>query len=146
MMVSGLCRPRYRGLSGIGSALFAALGVVVGGNAATRGHWKASVLPIALLAGFIAKTAFEAVTETTIFVDSVAAGTAAVPIAHVAGAVTGVVAGMGELLARRRRGWAETRLEDRPTGQRRRHPFVSRHRVNRLTHARCPGRTRYPFH
>jgi len=86
----------YRGLSGIDSALLGAIGAKVVVDALSNGDWRRSVLPMGLVLGFAAKTACEVATGTTIFVDSVAAGTVAVPVAHVAGLLAGVAVGLAE--------------------------------------------------
>ena len=79
----------YRGLSGIDSALFVLLGLSLLGEACTERRWGTLAVAGLLLIAFGGKTTFEAFAGTTIFVDSVATGTVAIPLAHVVGAVVG---------------------------------------------------------
>jgi rhomboid family GlyGly-CTERM serine protease len=76
----------YRGLSGLASAMFALLLMLE----RHRLTW-----PVALLAiGFGAKLIFEAVTGGTVFVDSMGDDVVSVPVAHLAGALVGVIGGL----------------------------------------------------
>lgn len=81
----------YRGLSGIDSALFAtALGVVF--FESLRAKHRVSLWVVgALGGGFIAKVAFEAVTGTTLFVDSSASAFVPLPLVHAVGAAAGLL-------------------------------------------------------
>jgi rhomboid family GlyGly-CTERM serine protease len=69
----------YRGLSGVDSALFVLVAMLVGKRAR-----------IVLLL-FAAKIAFEFATGTTLFVHELAPGVASLPIAHVIGAAIGLL-------------------------------------------------------
>jgi rhomboid family GlyGly-CTERM serine protease len=82
----------YRGLSGLASAMFALL-VTLEWTAqkserpAAAAPWRWAILLCA--AGFAAKLVFEAATGGTVFVDSMGANVVSVPVAHLAGALTG---------------------------------------------------------
>lgn len=79
---------RYRGLSGLASALFALLAVGVWRTARAGGRpWLAFAAAIAL-AGFAAKLVWELATGSPAFVGP-GAGFVAVPLAHLAGAACG---------------------------------------------------------
>lgn len=75
----------YRGLSGIASALFALL-------ATTEFKRNRIVMICAIL--FAAKLVFEAATGGAVFVRDLGPGVVAVPIAHLAGAIIGLVAAL----------------------------------------------------
>ena len=79
----------YRGLSGIDSALFALLGLSLLRDAVTQRRWGGITAAGSLLIAFVGKTTFEVIAGTTMFVDSAAAGTVSVPLAHVIGAAFG---------------------------------------------------------
>ena len=74
----------YRGLSGIDSALFALLLTV---------EWRRSALAALCAAAFALKLIFEVTTGAMLFVSS-NAGFVPVPVAHLAGALVGVVVGV----------------------------------------------------
>jgi rhomboid family GlyGly-CTERM serine protease len=73
----------YRGLSGVGSALFALLLV----------QSRKSPLAIACAIAFAAKIAFEAVTGGAVFAADMGSGVVSVPVAHIAGAIIGATIG-----------------------------------------------------
>jgi hypothetical protein len=79
---------RYRGLSGLDSALFVLLAVSLMRHGDSRrvfaGAWA--------LVGFLAKLAWEGVTGGALFVHD--PGLAAVPVAHLAGAMVGFAVGV----------------------------------------------------
>jgi rhomboid family GlyGly-CTERM serine protease len=76
----------YRGLSGLASAMFALLLTLE----RRRLTW-----PVVLCAiGFAGKIALEATTGGTLFVGSLGESVVSVPIAHIAGAVVGVICGV----------------------------------------------------
>jgi rhomboid family GlyGly-CTERM serine protease len=80
----------YRGLSGLDSALFGWLLADLASHALARRRSK-TVLLIAIMAGlFVAKTAIECFTQSTIFV-SAASTFVPVPLAHVVGFVAGAI-------------------------------------------------------
>ncbi len=84
----------YRGLSGIDSALFALLATLLLKRAVRdRRFVLAGLIQIAII-GFFAKTAYEFLTGGAVFVDTLAVGFVAVPLAHAAGAVCGAVVGL----------------------------------------------------
>jgi hypothetical protein len=80
----------YRGLSGIDSALFGWLLADVASHAFARRNRRAALLTGAMAAIFVAKTAIERLTESTIFV-AVESTFVPVPVAHVAGFVAGAL-------------------------------------------------------
>ncbi|PTY05735.1 rhombosortase [Opitutaceae bacterium EW11] len=82
----------YRGLSGLDSTLFAMVCAHLLALSRRRGDLKLGLLASAALLGFLAKCGFELHTGATVFVDSGAAGFRPVPLAHLLGAVTGLVA------------------------------------------------------
>lgn len=97
----------YRGLSGIDSALFVLVCVTLVRDAGTRAPAARRVIPVLLLTGFLGKIAFETMTGTTVFVDSVSTGTSAVPLAHAVGALVGGACGAAARPTRRGRpAWA----------------------------------------
>jgi rhomboid family GlyGly-CTERM serine protease len=79
----------YRGLSGIDSALFALLLTM---------EWRRSWLVALCAAGFAMKLIFEMTTGATVFVSG--AAFAVVPVAHLAGAVVGLVIGQATVAER----------------------------------------------
>ena len=83
----------YRGLSGVASAMFALLLVF------ERRRLTWPVVTVAIL--FAAKLAFEAVTGGSVFANDLGDGVVAVPVAHLAGALVGVIGGV--LVPRRHR-------------------------------------------
>jgi rhomboid family GlyGly-CTERM serine protease len=80
----------YRGLSGVCAAMFGLLLVSLARDAGPRFR----VLLLAGLAAFIAKLVYETATGHAFFVDSDTAGFVPVPIAHLAGLVTGLAVAM----------------------------------------------------
>ena len=83
----------YRGLSGIDSALFVLVAVNVLLRSLREESRTSAVVAGLLLTGFVAKTCYELATGVTLFVDSVTAGMTPIPLAHVVGAVVGLVVG-----------------------------------------------------
>jgi rhomboid family GlyGly-CTERM serine protease len=81
----------YRGLSGVDSALFALWSGWVFRESSDPGsrYLRATVLTFALL--FLVKIAVELTTGAAIFVNSSASGFVPTPLAHLAGAVVGLV-------------------------------------------------------
>jgi len=84
----------YRGLSGLDTALFTLLAA-----SALQANWREQqwgwVIAIAgLLAGLAAKIGFETLTDGALFVDTAGAGFQPVPLAHVIGALIGMVVGV----------------------------------------------------
>ena len=64
----------YRGLSGLDSALFRLLAAMIWRESRRDGRWKQGAVGITAGAAFLAKSAYELATGTTLFVDSSAAG------------------------------------------------------------------------
>ncbi len=108
----------YRGLSGLDTALFALLGVMMltENLRAGRRGWVAVIF--LLLLAMVAKISWEFLTGGTIFVDSSSGQFVPVPLAHLVGAGIGLlVAGTGSALAARRacRSTARTNFIHRAT-------------------------------
>lgn len=83
----------YEGLSGLDSTLFALLSVtILRENAAAR-RWGWVAAAGAVLALFLGKVGYEAVTGATLFARGLD-GSVPVPLAHLAGAAAGVLAGL----------------------------------------------------
>jgi rhomboid family GlyGly-CTERM serine protease len=80
----------YRGLSGIDCALFALLATLL---IRERRATPAATIGSLLLAAAFLKVTYELVTGTTLFVDG-AAGVTPLPLAHVAGGLTGIAVGL----------------------------------------------------
>lgn len=94
----------YRGLSGIDTALFVLFAIDVSADRWNGRDWKSLAVISALLIGLVGKTAFEAATGATLFVDNSAAGFVAVPLAHLAGALTGAIIGFLGLMGANKTG------------------------------------------
>lgn len=83
----------YGGLSGIDSALFALLATLLWRERRATGNSASALIVVAACAAFAAKIAYEWATGSGVFVDTVASNVNSSPLAHVAGAVAGVVVG-----------------------------------------------------
>jgi rhomboid family GlyGly-CTERM serine protease len=79
----------YRGLSGLDSALAGLLAADVAWEALRERDWPWAAAAGTFILGFLGKTVFETATGATLFVDSVAAGFGAVPLAHAVGLLAG---------------------------------------------------------
>jgi rhomboid family GlyGly-CTERM serine protease len=86
--------PMYRGLSGIDSALFGLLAMLILRESVQRQSWPWIAVVCVALFGFIFKSTHELTTGATIFVDNSAGGFVPVPLAHLLGAAVGVVVGL----------------------------------------------------
>ena len=90
----------YRGLSGLDTALFALLATRLGRESWQQREWRRLAIVICFVAAFFAKTGYELSTGNTVFVHSHVANFVSLPLAHIAGALTGallgVAAGIGE--------------------------------------------------
>jgi rhomboid family GlyGly-CTERM serine protease len=84
----------YRGLSGIDSALFAMLLVVIANDRYRQRNWWSLAGLAVLFAGFAIKICYELASGHTLFVDSAEAGFTPLPLAHVVGAACGTAAGV----------------------------------------------------
>ncbi len=93
----------YRGLSGVDSALFVGLALVLLRRGRDQARPGVVTVMALLLAGFTLKVGFEAISGATLFVDTAAAGFEPVPLAHVVGGLCGVVAGLSRAAAPPRR-------------------------------------------
>ena len=82
----------YRGLSGLDSALFVLLGTLLLREGVRDQRPGLTLVATLALVAFAAKTAFEIATGGAVFAAS--GGFVPVPIAHVAGALVGVIAGL----------------------------------------------------
>lgn len=82
----------YGGLSGIDSALFALLGGQLAHEQWKRGSSAALAMALVFSLAFVLKTGFEMTNGGTVFVGDLAPGIVSVPLAHLAGAVVGVLA------------------------------------------------------
>lgn len=91
----------YRGLSGLDSALFALLAVLVWRQ---EGAGPRRWLVLGGAALFAAKVAWEAVLGEPLFVEPGATGFAVVPLAHLLGAAVGAAAGLPSRVAAHRDG------------------------------------------
>lgn len=80
----------YRGLSGVDSALFAAWVTAAIRHAAGKREWRSVGWIGAVAIGFVAKTVVESDAQTAVFV-ATDPSFVPVPLAHIAGAVTGVL-------------------------------------------------------
>ena len=85
----------YRGLSGIDSALFALLTVVMWNDGRLSGRPGLQVVATTGLIAFLVKVAFELTTGRNVFVNGIDPGTVGVPLAHIVGALCGLVIGAG---------------------------------------------------
>ncbi len=90
---------RYRGLSGLDSALFVFLAVTLIRRERSAGRPATAALLAAFLLGFAAKVAFEAATGGALFVDASDAFVP-VPLAHLVGGVCGGAAAVCRSRAR----------------------------------------------
>ena len=86
----------YRGLSGLDSALFALAAGELLRSSIHRERWIVAFGGTAFLLLFLGKIGFEMATESTIFVDSAAAGLVPVPLAHAVGALIGLICAWAE--------------------------------------------------
>jgi len=82
----------YRGLSGIDSALFAMMLVLVAFDHTREGNRWMTWSVVLLGAGFVLKTCYEYVTGATLLVDSTEAGFTPLPLSHLIGAACGLLA------------------------------------------------------
>jgi len=97
-LVIGLYQPEmiYRGLSGLDSALFTLLAVLLMGEKLASGDWRVFLLPAGMLIAFAAKITYECISGGAIFV---AGGEmVAVPLAHVVGGLVGIIVGMSRAM------------------------------------------------
>ena len=85
----------YRGLSGLASAMFALLLTTAGGPSSSP-RLRMTAWAFAIL--FVAKLTFESLTGGAVFASDMGADVVAVPVAHLAGALIGVIGGLGQHL------------------------------------------------
>lgn len=83
----------YRGLSGLDSALFAMLSMLMLRENLDEQHWGGVAAVMALFIAFSAKILFEVKTGSCFFVDSRAGAMVPLPLVHIIGAFVGVVFG-----------------------------------------------------
>ena len=84
----------YRGLSGIDSALFGLLALDLTCRGIRTQNRGLIVVAATFFVLFVAKTVFELVTGSTLFVPDLGADVVAVPLAHLAGFAVGVLMGL----------------------------------------------------
>jgi hypothetical protein len=84
----------YRGLSGIDSALFGLLTVLLIREALEAGDRRGLLLAGGFSILFAGKTAFELVSGAGVFVSDFGAAVSPVPLAHLAGAAVGAAAAL----------------------------------------------------
>ena len=84
--------PTYRGLSGIDSALYVTGALALAQRLFREGRRFVGIAAFASVAALAAKVAYELATGQTLFVDAAGVGFVPVPLAHVAGAVAGMLA------------------------------------------------------
>jgi rhomboid family GlyGly-CTERM serine protease len=82
----------YRGLSGLDSALYVTGALALGGRLWSEGRRSVGIAAFASVAALAAKVAYELATGQTLFVDAASVGFEPVPLAHVTGALAGMVA------------------------------------------------------
>lgn len=82
----------YRGLSGLDSALFALLAMLLLREKAAGGDLAGMALAVLMMAGFGGKIAYEFVTADALFAGG--ADMVPVPLAHAVGAVVGIASGL----------------------------------------------------
>jgi rhomboid family GlyGly-CTERM serine protease len=80
----------YRGLSGVDSALFGLAAPMLFCESRRNRRHVVSWIVAALALGFVGKVGWEMATGQTLFVDSVAAGFAPLPLVHAVGAAVGL--------------------------------------------------------
>jgi hypothetical protein len=92
-MVMGLAAEveKYRGLSGLDSALFGLLAVSLLSEAGSRASRTLVACLWMLMGGFAGKVGYELASGSTFFVDSRAAGFVPVPLAHAVGFLAGAI-------------------------------------------------------
>lgn len=88
----------YRGLSGIATALFAMLGMMMFVDSCRQGDHSRTAITALLLTGMVAKIAWEFHSGSAVFVVPSAHSFVAVPLAHLVGAAIGLLVAMGQLL------------------------------------------------
>jgi rhomboid family GlyGly-CTERM serine protease len=84
--------PTYRGLSGLDSALYVAGALALGQRLWTEGRRSLAICALASVAALAAKVAYELASGQTLFVDAASLGFVPVPLAHVTGALAGMLA------------------------------------------------------
>jgi rhomboid family GlyGly-CTERM serine protease len=104
----------YRGLSGIDSALFTFLAIDLLRDARRQNQNFLAAAIVAALLGFAGKIGYEMATGATLFVDSPAAGFVPLPLVHVIGGASGLLAA-GALAPRRSPQLANVRQINCPT-------------------------------
>lgn len=95
--VVGLWGPdltHYAGLSGIDMACFSLLMALVLQRTWKRSNWLVRVVLVAATLGLPIKVSYELASGATFFVNHVDSGFVPVPVAHVVGALAGLVAGL----------------------------------------------------
>lgn len=86
---------RYRGLSGVDTALFVLVATQVVTGALDRKRWLGAIGGSVAILAVVGKTVVEVATGSAVFVDAGAAGFVPVPLAHLVGAGVGLLVGIG---------------------------------------------------
>lgn len=105
----------YRGLSGIDSAVFVLLAVMILGESLADRQYGWAVTCATVLLAFAGKVGYECVSDATLFVDSAAASMIPIPLAHVIGGLVGAVCGVYTSLVSRRTTRAASADDERAT-------------------------------
>lgn len=90
----------YRGLSGVDSALFAMLVVLLAKQAIEQVNGRLLAVTLLASGAFLVKLAIELRTGQAVFIDSAAAGIVPVPLAHAGGATWGAMVAATAMLPR----------------------------------------------
>jgi rhomboid family GlyGly-CTERM serine protease len=86
----------YRGLSGLDTALFALLGVMMCAESWRQGRHGRTTMTVLLLLGMVLKIGWEFYTDGGIFVRPSSDSFVPVPLVHLVGAVVGLAVAMGQ--------------------------------------------------
>jgi rhomboid family GlyGly-CTERM serine protease len=98
-----LCHPavaEYRGLSGIDSALFTLMAIVLYRDGRRSSQPLIRLISAGLLVALAAKLTYEMASGNTLFVDSDTAGFTALPAVHLTGGITGIAVGTLAFISR----------------------------------------------
>ena len=90
----------YRGLSGLDTALFAFVGVMMCAQSCREGRHGRTVMTGLLLLGMVLKIGWEFYTDGGIFVRPSSDSFVPVPLVHLVGAVVGLAVAVGQILPR----------------------------------------------
>ncbi len=88
----------YRGLSGLDTALFALLGVMMCAESFRQGRHGRTTVTVLLLLGMVLKIGWEFYTDGGIFVRPPSDSFVPVPLVHLVGAVVGLAVAVGQIV------------------------------------------------